>query len=78
VSGPTRRELEVLVAYVEAGTTRAAAHDLGISERGVKSSLTRLRDKLGAKSSAQAFAICLHSGRLSPDGRVLSDVAVRS
>jgi hypothetical protein len=54
---PTSRQLEVLGAYVRAGTHLGAAHSLGISVRTVQAHLTSLRQRLGVHNEAQAVYV---------------------
>lgn len=65
---PTQRELEALSAWVLLGGAKAAAYELGISEHTVKNLLTTLRIRVGAVSTAQAFAICVKRGLLTKHG----------
>ncbi|MFO1541318.1 MAG: hypothetical protein ACKOTZ_12885 [Chloroflexota bacterium] len=51
---PTRRQLEVLRAYVGAGSIAAAAHVLGISEATARQHLHALYRRTGCLSVAQA------------------------
>lgn len=51
---PTLRQLDVLRAYVHAGTHRTAAARLGLSVRTVRSHLAELRVRLGVHNEAQA------------------------
>jgi DNA-binding NarL/FixJ family response regulator len=51
---PTRRQLEVLRAYIEAGSVAAAAHELGISETTVRQHLSGLYRRTGCLNAAQA------------------------
>lgn len=53
-SGPTDRELEVLLAVCVAGGTKAAAHQLGISVSTVKNHMTNLHHRLGVSTTAAA------------------------
>lgn len=68
ISPPTGRELEVLAAYIRLGSTKAVAHELGISHGTVRNSLGSLRSRLGAGNTAQAFAICVKRGLLTKHG----------
>jgi DNA-binding NarL/FixJ family response regulator len=55
VSRPTRRELEALAAVCQpGGSVASAARDLGISPHTVRSYLSRLYQRLGVASAAQA------------------------
>ena len=51
---PTRRQLEVLHAYIAAGSIAAAAPELGIAETTVRQRLSRLHDRTGCLNAAQA------------------------
>jgi DNA-binding NarL/FixJ family response regulator len=51
---PTRRQLEVLRAYIRAGSVAAAAHELGISETTVRQHLSGLYQRTGCLNAAQA------------------------
>ncbi len=52
--GPTRRQLEVLRAYIAAGSIAAAAHDLGIAETTTRQHLSGLYRRTGCLNVAQA------------------------
>jgi len=58
---PTRRQLEVLHAYIRAGSVAAAAYELGISETTVRQHLSGLYRRTGCLNAAQA-AYWLGSG----------------
>jgi DNA-binding CsgD family transcriptional regulator len=51
---PTRRQLEVLRAYIAAGSVAAAAHELGISETTARQHLSGLYRRTGCLNAAQA------------------------
>jgi DNA-binding NarL/FixJ family response regulator len=51
---PTRRQLEVLRAYIRAGSVAAAAHELGIGETTVRQHLSGLYRRTGCLNAAQA------------------------
>lgn len=51
---PTRRQLEVLRAYVAAGSVAAAAYRLGISETTARQHLSGLYRRTGCLNAAQA------------------------
>ncbi len=53
-AGPTRRQVEVLRAYIQAGSAAAAAHALGISETTVRQHLSGLYRRIGCVNAAQA------------------------
>jgi DNA-binding NarL/FixJ family response regulator len=60
---PTRRQLEVLRAYITAGSIAAAAHELGIGETTARQHLSGLDRRTGCLNAAQA-AYWLGTGRL--------------
>lgn len=60
----TIREREVALACIEAGSAKAAAHELGLAEQTVKNHLANVRSKLGATNMAQVAWI-LARARLS-------------
>jgi DNA-binding NarL/FixJ family response regulator len=51
---PTRRQVEVLRAYIRAGSVAAAAYELGISETTVRQHLSGLYRRTGCVNAAQA------------------------
>jgi DNA-binding NarL/FixJ family response regulator len=51
---PTRRQLEVLRAYIGAGSVAAAAYELGIGETTVRQHLSGLYRRTGCVNAAQA------------------------
>jgi|SRR5664279_844974 len=51
---PTRRQLETLVAYIGAGSSASAAHELGISETTVRQHLSGLYRRTSCLNAAQA------------------------
>ena len=51
---PTRRQLEVLRAYIRAGSVAAAAYELGIGETTVRQHLSGLYRRTGCVNAAQA------------------------
>ena len=51
---PTRRQLEVLRAYIAAGSIAAAAHELGITETTARQHLSGLYRRTGYLNAAQA------------------------
>ena len=80
---PTRRQLEVLRAYIAAGSMAAAACELGITETTARQHLSGLYRRTGSLNSAQA-AFRLGAGgltaRVSGSGQVLParlDIATR-
>jgi DNA-binding CsgD family transcriptional regulator len=54
---PTRRQLEVLRAYVRTGSHREAARFLTISARTVQAHLNALRTRLGVHNEAQVVYV---------------------
>ncbi len=55
----TSRELEVLGAMTDGLSTKAVAHHLGIAVKTVENHKTRIFDKLGVHSQAQAVAMAI-------------------
>ena len=51
---PPRRELVTLLAYLDAGSHKAAAHRLGISESTCRQRVSQLVRRVGARNAAQA------------------------
>jgi DNA-binding NarL/FixJ family response regulator len=51
---PTRRQLEVLRAYLTAGSVASAAHELDIAESTVRQHLSVLYSRTGCANAAQA------------------------
>lgn len=51
---PTRRQLEVLQAYIASGSIAAAAHDLEIAESTARQHLSGLYRRTGYLNAAQA------------------------
>jgi DNA-binding NarL/FixJ family response regulator len=51
---PTRRQLEVLRAYIRSGSVAAAAHELGIGETTARQHLSGLYRRTGCVNAAQA------------------------
>jgi hypothetical protein len=66
VTEPTARQLEILVAYVEAGSMRAAGARLGVAEFVVRDTLAAIRTCLRARNTAQAFALAVRDGLIDP------------
>lgn len=60
---PTRRQLEVLRAYMAAGSIALAAHRLGVSESTARQLLSALYRRTGCLNAAQA-AYRLGAGQL--------------
>jgi DNA-binding NarL/FixJ family response regulator len=63
---PTRRQLEVLWAYIRAGSVAAAAYELGISETTVRQHLSGLYRRTGCVNAAQAAYWLGHTERNPP------------
>jgi len=61
---PTRRQVEVLRAYIAAGSIAAAAYELGITEATARQHLSGLYRRTGCLNAAQA-AYWLGSGELA-------------
>jgi DNA-binding NarL/FixJ family response regulator len=55
----TTRELEVLGAMSDGLSTKAVAHQLGIAVKTVENHKTRIFDKLGVRTQAQAVALAI-------------------
>lgn len=51
---PTRRQLETLCAYLDAGSIKAAASQLGITETTARQNLSALYRRTGSLNAAQA------------------------
>jgi DNA-binding NarL/FixJ family response regulator len=68
----TEREVAVVAAVLAAGSTKAAAHRLGLAERTVRSHLANARSKLGAESTPQLVWI-LRSRLPEHEGLVQND-----
>jgi len=58
----TSRELEVLGAMTDGLSTKAVAHQLGIAIKTVENHKTRIFDKLGVRTQAQAVALAIGEG----------------
>lgn len=61
------RELEVLRLLVEGASNKAIAARLTLSENTIKTHISRIFDKLGAQSRAEAVAIALQRGLVPMD-----------
>ena len=61
----TDREREVLGAISDGLSTKAVAHHLGIAVKTVEHHKSRIFDKLGVRSQAEAVAVALGSGDLA-------------
>jgi DNA-binding NarL/FixJ family response regulator len=59
---PTRRQLEVLRAYIAAGSIKLAAHRLGISESTARQHLATLYRRTGCQNAVQAAYLLGASG----------------
>jgi DNA-binding NarL/FixJ family response regulator len=70
---PTRRQLEVLRAYIAAGSIAAAAHELDIAESTARQHLSGLYGRSGCRNVAQAaYLLGAADARLrGPAGRPL-------
>jgi DNA-binding CsgD family transcriptional regulator len=71
---PTRRQLEVLRAYIAVGSIAAAAYQLGISETTARQHLSGLYRRTGCMNAAQAaYALGMseRSSRRSTEGDIL-------
>ena len=63
---PTRRQLEVLRAYIRAGSVAAAAYELGIGETTVRQHLSGLYRRTGCANAAQAaYWLAVKEARVS-------------
>ena len=83
VEGPIpRRELLTLLAYVHAGSHKAAAHQLGIAESTCRQRMSSLLARIGAGNVAQAVWLLRHELEVEvdlADGRPYGiDTGVRS
>lgn len=61
----SRREVQVLQARVDTGCHKLAARQLGISVGTVKNHLWAIHRALGARTTAQAAAICYVRGQIA-------------
>ena len=71
---PTRRQVEVLRAYIAAGSIAAAAYELGITETTARQHLSGLYRRTGCVNAAQAAYLlgASEAGRAAPrDGQSL-------
>jgi two-component system nitrate/nitrite response regulator NarL len=62
----TGREIEVLGAMSDGLSTKAVAHHLGIAVKTVENHKTRIFDKLGVRTQAQAVALAIGNGASGP------------
>jgi DNA-binding NarL/FixJ family response regulator len=75
---PTRRQLEVLRAYIRAGSVAAAAYELGISETTVRQHLSGLYRRTGCANAAQAaYWLGMEQLGIHPSRSGASDTPVR-
>ncbi|MBU7571891.1 MAG: response regulator transcription factor [Hydrogenophaga sp.] len=61
-SGPTARQLEVLLLVARGQQNKQIAHELGIAERTVKLHVTALLDALGARNRTHLLVLARDSG----------------
>ena len=66
---PTRRQVEVLRAYIAAGSIAAAAHELGITETTARQHLSGLYRRTGCLNAAQAAFLLGRLGSVSSEDR---------
>ena len=71
IQRPTRRQLEVLCAYIAAGSIAAAAYELGISETTARQHLSGLYRRTGCLNAAQA-AYLLGTRQLDSDATIVT------
>jgi len=64
----TEREREVLGAISDGLSTKAVAHHLGIAVKTVEHHKSRIFDKLGVRTQAEAVAVALGTGDLGETG----------
>jgi DNA-binding CsgD family transcriptional regulator len=65
---PTEHEIEVLRAWIDSGSAKAAAEKLNISERTVERHLENLRHKCECHRTGQVVALAYRNGwLLGPD-----------
>jgi DNA-binding NarL/FixJ family response regulator len=78
--GPTRRQLEVLRAYIRTGSAAGAAHALRISETTVRQHLSGLYRRIGCVNAAQAAYLLgkAEAPRSDPIGRLTASEEGRS
>ena len=72
-SGIPRRELLTLLAYLEAGSHKAAAHRLGVSEATSRQRISLLLKRVGARNTTQAVWALRHELQTEQDA---SDIDV--
>ena len=73
---PTRRQLEVLRAYISTGSIASAAYELGITESTARQHLSGLYRRISCQNVAQA-AYLLGTGELATSHRRVTDAASR-
>jgi DNA-binding NarL/FixJ family response regulator len=64
----TRRQVEILRAYIDTGSIKAAAHEVGLAETTCRQHLSALSHRTGCANVAQA-ACLLGAGGLRPAAR---------
>ena len=69
-----RRELLTLLAYLEAGSHKAAAHRLGVSEATSRQRIWLLLKRVGVRNTTQAVWALRHELQVEQDA---SDIDVR-
>lgn len=70
---PSRVQLEVLKVYVESGRTVDGVAELrGTSSRNIADRLRQARIRLGAVTTAQAYAIAVREGLIRADSADLT------
>lgn len=72
---PTPRQLQVLVAYIEEGSTKGAARRLDLSDIRVRQVLSELHAVFGTVNSAQTFAVAVRLGLIDMAELNLPDAA---
>lgn len=70
---PTDRQLEVLAAYVNAGTYKRAADHLGLKVTTIRNHLQQLRLGVGTVNTMQALVVCVQEGWIDIPRRVAND-----
>lgn len=75
MSEPTPRQIEVLVAWIECGTSDAAGRRLGMHPVTVRRTLADLRTVYGVANPAQVFACAVRDGLIDPAKVTLPDAA---
>lgn len=61
----TSRQVEVVYAYLEAGSEKAAAHAMGLAPATVKRHLANGRSRVGAITTAQLVFVVARADHLS-------------